>query len=83
MRMITNFREQWYKDEDVKDLIRQIEKVMSKYEVESMGFNSHEESVKYKCNLYAEEPTEHKVKTGYNIEMFHLEFADGRMVIDL
>ena len=81
--MKTNFREQWYKDEDVKDLISQIEKVMLKYEVESMGFNAHEESVKYKCNLYAGPTTEHKVKTGYGVEMFHLEFADGRMVIDL
>jgi len=78
-----DFRKQWYEDDDVKDLIKQIEKVMLKYEIEHMGFNAHEESVKYKCNLYAGEPTEHKVKTGYSVEMFHLEFDEGRMVIDL
>lgn len=78
-----NFKKQWYEDEDVKEMIKQIHKVMAKYQIEAMGFNSNCNTEKYLCNMYAGDPVEHKIITGYDMGMFHLEFNDGRVQIDL
>ena len=81
--MNKDFREQWYNDEDVKNMIEQIHKVMEKYKVEAMGFNSNCNVETYLCNRHAGQPVESRIITGYNMGMFHLEFDDGRMIIDL
>ena len=78
-----DFQKQWYEDKDVKDLIQQIYKVMKKYEITKMGFESEEEIVTYLCSIYSHTPTEHKITNGYGMNMFHLEFNEGKVQIDL
>ena len=78
-----DFKEQWYKDEDVQTMIQQIYKVMEKYKIDAMGFNSNCNIEKYLCNIYAGKPVEHKIITGYDMGMFHLEFNEGQITIDL
>lgn len=80
--MDKDFNKQWYEDEDVKKLIEQVYKVMEKYKIDAMGINSNCNIEKYICSVTGT-PTEHKIITGYDIDMFHLEFDEGRIVVDL
>ena len=80
--MDKDFNKQWYEDEDVKKLIEQVYKVMEKYKIDTMGFNSNCNIEKYIFN-FTGKPVEHKIITGYDMGMFHLEFDEGRIVVDL
>lgn len=77
-----NYQEQWYRDEDVKELINQIKKVMKKYNIDKMNFESSVELEKFICSMTGT-PTEHTMRTEYYPIMFHLEFQEGRIQIDL
>lgn len=77
-----DFRENWYKDEDVKELIKQIHKVMKKYEITKMRFENNEDIERYFSKVTGI-MTECKIKNGYSMSGFHLEFNEGRIQINL
>lgn len=77
-----DFQKQWYEDKDVKELIQQIYKVMKKYEITKMGFESEEDIETILCYITGEK-TEHNIKNGYSMSGFHLEFQLGKVQIDL
>lgn len=76
-----DFQKQWYEDEEVKKLLEQIEKVMKNFNLDKMNFESNSEINKYIHHMF-EKPKEYKIITGY-ATMFHLEFDEGRIKIDL
>ena len=43
---MNEFERQWYEDEDVKAMIKQIEKVMNKYDIDRIKFESYVDYVK-------------------------------------
>ena len=77
-----DYQKQWYNDEDVKELMQQVYKVMKKYEITKMKFEGEEDTVKILCNITGK-PVEHKITNGYSMNMFHLEFQEGKVKIDL
>ena len=78
-----NYQEQWYRDEDVKELINQIKKVMKKYNIDKMNFESNIEILKKIYNLHKDKPDEFVKRLDMRTPSFHLEFQEGRVQIDL
>ena len=57
------FEKQWYEDEDVKTMIKQIEKVMNKYDIDRIKFESYIDYVKlFSCNTGKK--VNHYIKNG-------------------
>lgn len=78
-----NYQEQWYRDEDVKEMINKIEVVMKKFNIDTMKFESNIEILKKIYNLHKDKPDEFVKRLDMCTPSFHLEFQEGRVKIDL
>lgn len=69
------FEKQWYEDEDVKTMIKQIEKVMNKYDIDRIKFESYIDYVKLFSSNTGKK-VNHYIKNGFG-NSFELTWDKG------